>query len=638
MLASLRMRLVCLVLFAVLPFLLFAIYHVIGERREGIELAKENAMRLVHMAAEHHDELVESTRQLLSTLALLREVQDQDAEACNQILTNALEHHPIYSNIGVVRPDGTVFASALPLTQEVYLGDRPYFQEVTNSRGFVVGDYHVGRITKKTGLALAYPALDSNGKLRAVVYAGLDLSWLNRLATNSSLPPGSSLTVMDRNRVTLVRHPDPEGRFVGQPLQMLPRSRPSSQGLPVAVPTNLRRSSAAATGSCGFTASRGWGRTERADAGTVAVGIPLAVAYADANRDLKRAATVLVLTTAATLGLAWVGGNVFVLRRVKALVRATERLGAGDYAARTGESYGKGELHILSRAFDDMAATLQRRIAEREQAEADLRVLNEQLEQRVADRTRDLERSNRDLEQFASVASHDLQEPLRMVTNYLALLRQRYHGKLDVKADEFIDFALEGGQRMQQLIQDLLAYARVDRQGQSFAPTDCNEVMRRALANLKVALEDTGAKITFDPLPTVFGDEVQLMQLWQNLLGNAIKFRRDAPPLVEVGVRAEGDAWHFTVKDNGIGIAPHNFERIFVLFQRLHTREKYPGTGIGLAVCQKIVERHGGRIWVESDLGRGTTFHFTIPQWKNKPPEAGPGEAALLKQKAAAAV
>ena len=226
-----------------------------------------------------------------------------------------------------------------------------------------------------------------------------------------------------------------------------------------------------------------------------------------------------------------------------------------------------------------------------------------------------------------------------MVTNYLALLRQRYHGKLDEKADEFIDFALDGGQRMQQLIQDLLAYSRVDRQGKSFAPTDCNEVMRRVLLNLKVAIEESGAKVSSDPLPTVSGDTVQLMQLFQNLVGNAVKFRQDTPPLVQVSARAENDLWHFTVKDNGIGIAPQNFERVFALFQRLHTRQKYPGTGIGLAICQRIVERHGGRIWVESELGQGTAFHFTIPQLKNEP--GAPVEKTsdpLLKPETAASV
>jgi light-regulated signal transduction histidine kinase (bacteriophytochrome) len=189
------------------------------------------------------------------------------------------------------------------------------------------------------------------------------------------------------------------------------------------------------------------------------------------------------------------------------------------------------------------------------------------------------------------------------------------------------------------LIQDLLAYSRVDRQGKSFTPTDCNEVMRRVLMNLKVAIDESGAKVSSDPLPTVSGDAVQLMQLFQNLVGNAIKFRRDSQPRVHVGAQAEGDLWHFTVKDNGIGIAPENFERVFALFQRLHTRQKYPGTGIGLAICQKIVERHGGRIWIASELGQGTTFHFTVPQWKNEP--GAPAEKTsdpLLKQGATAIV
>ena len=242
-----------------------------------------------------------------------------------------------------------------------------------------------------------------------------------------------------------------------------------------------------------------------------------------------------------------------------------------------------------------------------------LRALNAQLEQRVAERTAELQRSNEELQQFAYVVSHDLQEPLRVVASYVQQLAERYQDKLEAEANELISYALDGARRMQQLIVDLLAYSRIDTTGQEFAPTDCEGVLQRVLSDLRVAIEESGAEVTHDPLPQVMADNVQLGQVLQNLLGNAIKFRSQEPPRIHVSARQEGQQWVFSVRDNGIGINPRYAERIFGIFERLHPRTEYPGTGIGLAICKKIVERHGGQIWVESEPGKGAAFFFTLP-------------------------
>jgi PAS domain S-box-containing protein len=242
-------------------------------------------------------------------------------------------------------------------------------------------------------------------------------------------------------------------------------------------------------------------------------------------------------------------------------------------------------------------------VTERKQAEAALREAHEELK-----------RSNAELEQFAYVASHDLQEPLRMVSSYTQLLGRRYGDRFDADAGEFMGYIVDGAARMKQLIEDLLAYSRVGTKGKDFRPVELDRPLRRALGNLKAALDESGAAVTHDPLPALPGDELQLTQLFQNLLANALKFRSAAAPRIRVEVSEKDKFFEIAVRDNGIGIEPQYFERIFMVFQRLHNKGEYPGTGIGLAICKKVVERHGGQIRVESQPGEGSAFIFTLPK------------------------
>ncbi|MEE8359163.1 MAG: ATP-binding protein [Candidatus Hydrothermarchaeales archaeon] len=228
--------------------------------------------------------------------------------------------------------------------------------------------------------------------------------------------------------------------------------------------------------------------------------------------------------------------------------------------------------------------------------------------------TIELERSNKELEQFAYIASHDLQEPLRMVASYVQLIERKYKDKLDKDAEDFIAFAVDGATRMREMINDLLAYSRVGTKGKPFMMINSTTVLDHAISNLKAAIEENSAVITYDPLPTIMVDDLQLIQLFQNLIANAIKFRGDDPPNVHISANLKDEEWVFSVRDTGIGINPEYAERIFVIFQRLHGRGEYPGTGIGLAVCKRIVERHGGSIWIESEPEKGSTFYFTIPR------------------------
>jgi PAS domain S-box-containing protein len=249
-----------------------------------------------------------------------------------------------------------------------------------------------------------------------------------------------------------------------------------------------------------------------------------------------------------------------------------------------------------------------RDITDRKQAELELQ-----------NQKQDLARSNAELQQFAYVASHDLQEPLRMITSYLELLERRYKGQLDEKADKFIAYAVDGATRMQILINDLLSYSRVGTSGKDWAMIDCEKIVQNVLSNLRLAITQNNAIITHDALPTLKAESSQLNQLFQNLISNAIKFRREENPQIHIGVEFSNNQWLFSVQDNGIGMETQYLDRIFVIFQRLHSKTEYPGTGIGLAVCKKIVERHGGTLWVDSQPGQGSTFHFTIPSSAGNP-------------------
>ncbi|MBI4405248.1 MAG: CHASE domain-containing protein [Deltaproteobacteria bacterium] len=269
------------------------------------------------------------------------------------------------------------------------------------------------------------------------------------------------------------------------------------------------------------------------------------------------------------------------------------------------------ELRVAQRGLEqrvtDRTAELSRR-SEELQKEIEFR---SQTEQRFKQTAEELARSNQELEQFAYAASHDLKEPLRMVSSYVDLLSKRYRGKLDGEADEFIHFAVSGAKKMQSLIDDLLTYSRVGRAQGKGELVDCNAIVEECLSTLRLAIQEAGVTIEMGDLPQIIGDKLQIALLFQNLIGNAIKFRSNLPPKVQIHAEFKDNAWVFSITDNGIGFEMSYAERIFRMFQRLHPDRQYPGTGVGLAICKKIVERHNGKIWVESEPGRGSTFYFT---------------------------
>ena len=239
--------------------------------------------------------------------------------------------------------------------------------------------------------------------------------------------------------------------------------------------------------------------------------------------------------------------------------------------------------------------------------------VRKQAEEKVERHTEELAKSNAELEHFAYVASHDLREPLRMITSFLQLLERRYNDQLDQDANEFIGFAVDGAQRLNDMINDLLEYSRITRKKREFKQVNCEQILEETLSNLKVQINESNAIITNDPLPTIHGDEVLIFQLFQNIISNAIKYRSQKIPQIHISSNKEPNQYRFSIKDNGIGIESQHLGRIFTIFQRLHTQEEYEGTGLGLAIAQKIVNEHSGNIWAESEVGKGSEFYFTIP-------------------------
>lgn len=337
--------------------------------------------------------------------------------------------------------------------------------------------------------------------------------------------------------------------------------------------------------------------------------------HLDDARDRARAELDDAHTTRDRVLLALVIGFVFsvvslsallhrmVGRPLSALTAASSKVRSGAFTSRI-EVRGPSDVRAVAAAAEDMRRRL---VAELEESQERETLLSEQ--------TAELRRSNSELEQFAYVASHDLQEPLRKVASFCQLLDKRYGSELDARGRQYIDFAVDGAKRMQVLINDLLTFSRVGRVQQSWKPVDLDASLDRALSNLTLAMEDSGAVVVReDPLPELLGDSTSLTMVWQNLVGNAVKFRRaDVPCRITVGCVREGDDWHLTVADNGIGIAPEFADKVFIIFQRLHARDEYEGTGIGLSLCRKIIEFHGGRIWLDPAPAEGTLFHFTLP-------------------------
>jgi signal transduction histidine kinase len=504
----------------------------------------------------------------------------------NDFLRTAGQDYPSVDSWSWISPEGKLLASTRPHVVGVSLGDRDYFQALREGRPWTVSNLLTDRLSGERRFVIASRISDRNGTMLGAVVAVLKAADLGERAVALYHPAGEALALFDREG-TLVYNSQ-EQRHVFQDW------RGEDPVLVEALKSNSPQLGVLRLSNDGE-------RTEQYIAARVPVddigwvagarrSVPKAMASVRTGLWIVTGLNVLVVVIS---GLLAVRTSKSLIRQLRRLQGFAQAVGQGDFG-HTVEAGRLRELAELATAFNQMSTAVSA-------AQSAL--------QRTADQ---LASSNQELEQFAYIASHDLQEPLRVVIGYVQLIERKYKGHLDADADQFFHYIVEGVARMQQLINDLLNYSRVGTRGLALKETSLDTVLDRALANLKLVIDETGATVTHDALPKVQADETQLVQLFQNLIGNGIKFRSDHPPAIHVSARRDSDHWVLGVRDNGIGIEPAYWEQIFVIFQRLHTRQKYAGTGIGLAICKRIVERHGGRIWLESQLGQGATFYFTL--------------------------
>ena len=605
-LAGLQTRLVLLVILAVTPALGLALYSDFEERQLRRAQVQEEALRLARLLSADHERLIEAARQLLTALARLPIVREGDRTACAALFADLLTQYPSYANFGVIDPGGMIICSGLP-AGSIYAGDRVFFRQALETRGFAIGEYQIGRITKKATINFGYPVIDGGGRVRAVVFSALDLAWLGQLAAQAELPPGSLLTVIDRNGTVLAHYPDPASRL-GQPMpeSSVARTILAQRGHGITEAPGV-------DGIPRLFAFAPFGHAAPREDAYVSVGITRAVAFAHADRMLARNLIALGTVTALALAAAWIGGRLVIVRRVQALVEATRRLSAGDLSARSGLPHGSGELGQLARAFDRMAESLEAAEARRA-LEEELRRKNYELEQQ----NRSVAEANRLKTEVVSMVSHELRTPLTAIQGYVDLLAEGADVP-DRERHECLASVKRNVERLLALINDLLDLSRIEagRVDLRCEAIDLRSLIESAARSLQPLIDGKRQALTLelaDAPSAVWADADRVIQILTNLLSNASKYTPQDGSIT-VSARRAGDFAHIDIRDTGIGLSAEQQGQLFTRFFRAqhHGPDRARGTGLGLVITKLLVEVHGGQITVSSAPDQGSTFSFSLP-------------------------
>ncbi|MBU1740109.1 MAG: HAMP domain-containing protein, partial [Proteobacteria bacterium] len=558
---GLRLRLVVLVLLAALPALALTVYSGLEDRHEAIAEAKARVQMIARHASQMQRRYLDNARQILFTLSQLPQLKSRDAAATSAILAGLLKNTRMFPAFLATGPDGVVFASAPLRRKRISLADRPYFKRLLKTKRFVVGHYVLGRITGKASLVLAHPVKDAGGRLKAVIVTGVDLGWLDNFLTQMKLPPDTHLAVIDRYGRVLVHYPAHPG-MIGRNVSNLAITK---------IILNRREGVVEAPGFEGVPRLFGFTSLGQNGAVYVLIGMSVKKAFAPLTRKMIRDTLLLALVGVLALLAAWFGGTFFMMRPVNHLIDVTEQVADGDLAARAGPPYGSGELGQLARSFDQMSQSLQLREEE-------------------------LEAANRELEAFTYSVSHDLRAPLRAMDGFSRILIEEHRDLLTDEPARYLGLIRDNAQQMDRLIDGLLTFSRLGRKRlkkQTVSPAD---LVDEAVAVLRPDQEGRRVEITNGDLPTCQADPELLKQVFVNLIGNALKFTRDREEArIEIGSQeTDGERVYF-VRDNGVGFDMQYEKKLFGVFQRLHRAEDYEGSGVGLALAQRIIHRHGGR-------------------------------------------
>jgi signal transduction histidine kinase len=610
-LRSLRVRLLLLVVLVAAPAFALTLRSGIARRNDGAAHVREQGLQVARGVAEDDAEAVTGTEDLLLPIATLAAAMPDlsriNPATCSQYLAAFTGPSTIYASVGVATANGDVVCTDVTPAAPVNVADRQFFQEAVRSGRPSVGRVNVDRASGKRTLSVALPVGQSGASPRGVVYAAIDLEMLQPSTAATMLPAGSFVAVTDRDGTVLGFWPDQQ-QYVGTSMAAIPlfqtvraRHEGTTEGADLNdVPSLVAFTPLPALGGDAY----------------ALVGIPSSVAFANADRALTH--DLLLLAALAVLGLvaAWFVSDRFIVRPIDQLVAVTQRMTEGDLTARVGPGYAGGEFTLLGRSFDAMAGELERRAEE-------LRELNRTLERRVADRTAELSDANGELEAFTYSVSHDLRAPLRTVDGFSEILAQEYGAALDPEARRYITLIRGGARQMGRLIDDLLQFSRVGRAGLTRRLTSVDAVVHAALDEVRPSADGRRVEVTVDDLGAASIDPTLMRQVYVNLLSNAVKFTRTRDVArIEVGREPNGGSDAYFVRDNGVGFDMANVDRLFGVFQRLHLPEEYEGTGVGLAIVQRIIARHGGRIWADAALDRGATFYFTLGD-----PPAADGDA-----------
>lgn len=602
----LQVRVLFLIFLVFLPLIALFGWSIMQQRRAAVEASQRDALRIANIIAANQAQVIENGRHFLTALSEMPAVQNHVATACNPMFERLLTTYPNYTNIFSVDLDGFTRCSGLTLDGPVNSSDQVWLQTILASRDqFVVSDYMIGTVSRKPIVVLALPLFNQAGEFTGAIAVGLSLNWLNEFIANSNLPEDTTVLLLDNDNTMLAAYGEETilqagDRYANQPVLAAMQSRNEGTTRAIGLDDIPRLYAFAAL-------------EPTLPRSHILLAISEPVAFANVRRVEITSLIIMILLIVAGLSSVWFSTRL-ITHPVSELVKVTHNLTHGALSTRVKITSNIEEIDQLASTFNTMAESLERRVEERTQA---LEVANQQLQVY----TSQLKASNDNLQSFAYVASHDLQEPLRKIQTFGDRLLTKHLSSLAPEAQDYLKRMISASQRMQNLINGLLAFSRVETAKNTFMPVDLNKLINQVLLDLEPQIQQTGATVSCESMPTVpvTADGVQMQQVFQNLIGNALKYRRpDVPPVIRITCDESDRFYEIRVIDNGIGFEPEYKERIFALFERLHGRSEYEGTGIGLAIVRRIIERHHGSIVADSIPGNGSTFTIKLPRSQNQ--------------------